>query len=182
MNASKLLRIMMSIMIATTGANVFAIDTSVATLELSGNVPVVFSVTARGLPGDLDLTPGVIVNDRLIGLLHFKYNQDIDTLHFESSTASGMPENGTGAYDFGTNFTVSTTAGCFSVINTMTNVTLTDGGGTDYVSAEARDLANNGNSGIVEDCQLTASWGGTAATLPLAGVYSMTITVTMVSQ
>ena len=182
MNPIKFLRILLAIAMMTMGPNVFAIDTSIATLELSGNVPAVFSVTARGLPGDLDLTPGVIVNDRLIGILHFKYNQDIDTLSIGSSTASGMPEDATGAYDFNTAFTVSIPDACFSTIAGTTAHALAAMPGTDVVSAEAQDLANNGNSGIIEDCNLTASWGGTAATLPLAGVYSMTITVTMVSQ
>ena len=45
-------------------------DTSIALLNLSGSVPEVFSVTARGLPGDLDLTPNVVVVNRLIGILH----------------------------------------------------------------------------------------------------------------
>ncbi len=51
-------------------------DSAVASINLSGNVPEVFSVTARGLPGDLDLTPGVSVTDRLIGILHFKFNEN----------------------------------------------------------------------------------------------------------
>ncbi len=182
MNPIKYLRIVMAVMLATMGPNVFAIDTAIATLELSGNVPTVFSLTARGLPGDLDLTPNVEVQNRLIGILHFKYNQDVDTITFESSTGSGMPENAAGdAYDFGTDFSVSITPDCFSIDEAdITDVVLS--APVEAASDEARDLANNGGNGVIEDCHLTASWGGTTASLPLAGVYSMTITVTMVSQ
>ena len=48
----------------------FAADTSIATLNVSGNVPVIFSVTARGYPGDLDLSGNVAVTDRLLGMFH----------------------------------------------------------------------------------------------------------------
>lgn len=155
-----------------------AADTSIATLNVSGNVPVVFSVTARGIPGDLDLTPDVSVSNRLLGILHFKYNADVASMEIASSTASGEPENGGTAYDFaGAGFQVSVGAGCTSVDATYnTPFTLTNAG-TDIKSATAAALTN----GIEEDCDLLASWTGSSATLPLAGKYSMTITVTMVS-
>ncbi len=176
MNLAKFLRVTMTFMLLGIGPNVFAVDTSIATLELSGNVPVVFSVTARGLPGDLDLTPGVIVNDRLIGLLHFKYNQDIDTLTITSNTTNGSPENSAAvAYDFNTAFTVSIPNTC--VTATAANAVLSAANAAvDFKKAVAPLTA-----GVLEDCPMTASWGGTASALPLAGVYQMTISVTMVS-
>lgn len=161
--------------LATTG------DTAIATLNVSGNVPTVFSVSARGLPGDLDLTPGSIVLDRLIGILHFKFNEDAASIKVASSTASGAPQNGASNYDWGTGFTVSALGACESLdVATFDDVTLTVAG-VDYKSTRAGALAANGNTGIEEDCQLGASWGGTSSNMPLAGVYSMTITVTMIA-
>lgn len=161
-------------------------DTAVARLNVSGNVPAVFSVTARGLPGDLDLTPGAVVVQRLIGLLHFKFNEDAASITFASSTTSGGPEDSGGtAYSFGSAFKVSVPGTCKSLnltaLGLPAGVTLTSGG-TDYKSTIANDLTTNVPvGGIEEDCQLAASWGGTTSTLPLAGVYSMSITVTMVA-
>jgi hypothetical protein len=155
-------------------------DTAIASLNLSGSVPEVFSVSARGLPGDLDLTPGVIVKDRLIGILHFKFNENAASITIASSTASGGPESLAGAYSFGTAFTVGVVGAC-TALDTATlaspGVTLTNAG-TDYKSLAANPLVGNG---IEEDCQLAASWGGTASSLPLAGVFSMSVTVTMVA-
>jgi hypothetical protein len=155
-------------------------DTAIASINLSGSVPEVFSVTARGLPGDLDLTPGVIVNDRLIGILHFKFNENAASITIASSTASGGPENAFGAYSFGTAFTVGVVGACTALDTAALaspGVALTIAG-ADYKSVAANPLVGNG---IEEDCQLAASWGGTAATLPLAGVFSMSVTVTMVA-
>ena len=155
-------------------------DTAIASINISGSVPEVFSVSARGLPGDLDLTPGVVVLNRLIGILHFKFNEDAASITIASSTASGGPENGAGAYAFGTAFTVSVAGACTSldtVALAAPGVALTIAG-TDYKSLAANPLVG---SGIEEDCQLAASWGGTVAALPLAGVFSMSVTVTMVA-
>lgn len=177
-----------STMLILTGftTSALAADTAIGTLNISGNVPTVFSVTTRGIPGDLDLTPGVIVNQRLIGILHFKFNEDAASITIASSTLSGGPEDSGGtAYSFGTGFTASIVGACatldLAALGLPAGVTLTQAG-VDYKSTIAADLTTNVPvSGIEEDCQLAASWGGTTSALPLAGVYSMSITVTMVS-
>jgi hypothetical protein len=159
----------------------FAADTAVATLNISGDVPTIFSVSARGMPGDLDLSPSVSVNNRLLGIMHFRYNVNVSSIKIASSTASGVPENATAvAYGFGgAGFKVAfTAAGCSSVDATYnTPFPLVSGAGTDVKSAGSAALT----AGVEEDCSLTASWAGTAATLPLAGKYSMVITLTMIS-
>lgn len=159
----------------------FAADTAIAYFNISGTVPTFFSVSARGLPGDLDLTPNVTVNNRRIGLLHFKYNVSIASLTISSDTASGGPETSGGAvYNFqGGGFGVSFDPACTTVDPTYnTPFTLTNAG-IDVKSALAAALTT---TGIEEDCEVYASWQGTSAKLPLAGVYSLSITVTMVSQ
>lgn len=160
------------------GPAAIAADISYAHFNVSANVPVVFSVTARGIPGDLDLTPDVVVEDRLIGILHFKYNKNVASLEIASSTASGEPEQAGTAYDFeGGGFQVSIGAGCQSVDATYNTAFSLTNAGTDIKSALAAALTE----GIEEDCDLLASWTGTDVNLPLAGKYSMTITVTMTS-
>ena len=157
-----------------------AADTAVATLNISGDVPTIFSVSARGMPGDLDLSPSVSVSNRLLGILHFKYNVNVASLKIASSTTSGVPENGSGAaYGFGAaSFKVAFTAtGCTSVDATYNTPFLMVPAGTDVKSAGSAALT----AGVEEDCSLTASWAGTTASLPLAGKYSVVITVTMVS-
>jgi hypothetical protein len=155
-------------------------DTSIAVFDLSGTVPTYFSVTTRGVPGDLDLTPNVTVTNRRIGLLHFKYNIDVATLVISSDTASGGPEATSGAtYNFqGGGFQVSIDAACTSVAPAYnTPFTLTNAG-VDVRSALAGALVN---TGIEEDCEVLASWQGTTQRLPLAGVYKLGVTVTMTS-
>src|SRR3989344_8552156 len=90
-----------------------AADTAIAYFNLSGTVPTVFSVTTRGLPGDLDLTPNVSVDGRRIGLMHLKFNMNVASLVISSDTASGGPESTSGAaYNFqGAGFQVSVKAG-----------------------------------------------------------------------
>jgi hypothetical protein len=154
-------------------------DTSIASIGLSGSVPEVFSVTARGLPGDLDLTPNVVVNNRLIGILRFKFNENAASITIGSSTASGAPQNGASTYAFSTPFTVSVNGACASLdVATLASPGVSLAVATDYKSVLAGALVANG---IEEDCQLQASWGGTVASLPLAGVFSMNVTVTMVA-
>jgi hypothetical protein len=188
MKAIKYVRIAAALMVMSASTNLWATtgDTSIATLNISGNVPAVFSVTARGLPGDLDLTPGSIVIDRLIGILHFKFNEDAASITVASSTASGQPENSSNvAYSFGSAFKVRVTGTCKSLdtatVGVAGGVALTQAG-VDYKSTVAADLTTNVPvGGIEEDCNLAADWHGTTATLPLAGVYAMNITVTMVA-
>jgi hypothetical protein len=162
-----------------------AADTAIAGVHMSGNVPTIFSLTARGLPGDLDLTPGVIVNDRLIGIFHFKYNMDIATLFLTSTSATGTPMNGATAYPAGTAFTYKFAAGCASVEDVVGEADFSIAASTSpaLVNAAPAQPSTLGY-GIEEDCQLTASWGGqaiVAGQIPLAGVYTQTLTLTMVS-
>lgn len=155
-------------------------DTAIAVFDLSGTVPTIFSITTRGLPGDLDLTPNVTVSNRRIGLIHLKYNVNVASLVISSDTASGGPESTSGAiYTFqGGGFQVAVDPACTSVAPAYnTPFTLTNAG-TDIKSALAGALVN---SGIQEDCEITASWQGTSAKLPLAGVYKLGVTLTMTS-
>lgn len=155
-------------------------DTSIATISLSGNVPVIFSVTARGIPGDLDLTPGSIVSNRLLALFSFRFNADAASIKISSSTNSGMPEKGGTAYPFktGGEFKVAFSSGCVAVHDTYESSFTLTAAGTDVKSATAAGLTT---SGIDETCSLYGSWSGTTASLPLSGTYSMSITITMIS-
>jgi hypothetical protein len=156
----------------------FGADTSIAEVEITSNVPVVFSVTARGQPGDLDLSPNVIVNNRLIGLLHFKYNVNVASLTISSSTASGGPVATSGAvYNFQGGFKVSIPAPCASVDPSFNTPFILSNAGTDVKSIGSTALT----AGIEEDCSVAASWKGTNVGLPLAGVYKLSILVTFTS-
>lgn len=162
-----------------------AADTSIATIQMSGNVPTVFSVTARGLAGDIDLTPGVIVNDRLIGIFHFKYNVDIATLFLTSDSATGMPTTAGGtAYPAATAFTYKFSTGC-SAVNATGEAAFSIAASTSPALVPiAAEQPSTLTYGVIEDCQLTASWVGQAMAgghIPLAGVYSQLLTLTMVS-
>ncbi len=165
------------IMLVVLRPSAFAADTAIASFDLVSNVPTIFSVTAVGQPGDLDLSPNVIVNNRLIGLLHFKYNANIASLTISSSTPSGGPEGASGAYNFQGGFKVAVAAPCVSVdpaFNTpftLTNI------GTDIKSVASTALV----SGVEENCSVTASFKGTNVALPLAGVYTLSVKVTMIS-
>lgn len=156
-------------------ANAGSGDTSIALLNLSGSVPEVFSVTARGLPGDLDLTPNVVVVNRLIGILHFKFNESV------ASITIGGAIGGVG-YTFGSAFSISSPA-CTALETGALGLDFAGGGvalgaPVDYSSALAQALVA---TGIEEDCSLVASWGGTVQPLPLAGVVTVNITVTMIA-
>ena len=181
----KLVIALLAITTQMLGQLALAADTSIASVQLSGNVPTVFSVTARGLPGDLDLTPGVVVNDRLLGIFHFKFNVDIASLLLTSTSATGTPMNGATAYPAGTAFTYKFAAGCAAVKDAVGEVAFSIAANTsaDFVEDAANQPSTLGY-GIEEDCQLTASWGGqaiVAGQIPLAGVYSQTLTLTMIS-
>lgn len=158
-----------------------AADTAIGYFNVSGNVPVFFSLTTRGIPGDLDLTPNVVVNNRPIGLLHLKYNVNVASLTISSDTASGGPESISGAtYAFqGGGFNVSFDPACTSVDPAYNAPFILTNAGTDVKSAGSAALVANG---VEEDCEVFASWQGTAASLPLAGLYALSVTVTMVSQ
>lgn len=155
-----------------------AADTTIASFNISGTVPSYFSLTTRGIAGDLDLSPKVIVNNRRIGLMHFKYNANIASLTIASSTASGGPEGPSGTYNFQGGFKVSVAAGCVSVDPAYNTPFLLTAAGTDIKSAASTALTE----GVEEDCDLLASWKGTNVNLPLAGAYSLNVLATMVSQ
>jgi hypothetical protein len=161
-------------------------DVAVGTLNISGNVPVIFSLTVRGLPGDLDLTPGVSVTDRLLGLIHFKYNMDIASLALTSSTASGVPENSSNvAYAFGGVGFKYRFGACTTVVAAgQANFSIVAAGTSDNLQAAAANQPSTLGHGVEEDCSLMASWGGAtivSGQLPLADRYSMTLTLTMTS-
>lgn len=151
-------------------------DTSVASFNISGSVPVVFSITARGYPGDLDLNTGTKVVDRLIGLIHFRYNNTISSLKISSSTASGLPENsGNTAYGFPVGH---------EMMFKSTDCTVIDQAvldGTQILTQAGVEVLDAGAPTMGEfDCSLTASWWGATA-VQTGGKYAMTINVTMVS-
>lgn len=154
-------------------------DQSIANFTVSGLVPTYFTVTSSMISDFIDLTPKVVVVNRSIGLMRFKYNQNVQTLVVSSSTVSGAPEDPSGnAYSFGGvgGFKVAVRAGCQSVDATFnTPFTLTQAG-TDIHSALSANLTT---SGIEEDCELTVSYTGTSTNLPLGGRYTMNIVVTM---
>jgi hypothetical protein len=177
----KIMIAMFAIMFQLVAPFAMAADTAQGTMNISGNVPVVFSLTTRGIPGDLDLTPNVIVNDRLLGIVHLKYNVNMAHLYMYSDTATGVPYNGGTAYAFGTAFKFKIpAAGCTSVLGTY-NALFTITSGATATDIMAPLVAGALTTGLEEDCQITASWGGTAAVLPLAGKYAMTVTFTMIS-
>ncbi len=161
-------------------------DVAVGTLNISGNVPVIFSLTVRGLPGDLDLTPGVTVTDRLLGIVHFKYNVDIASLTLTSNTASGVPENSANvAYPFGGvgfKFKFGT---CTSVVAAgKANFSIVAAGVSDNLEPLAAQQPSTLGYGLEEDCELVASWGGAtivSGQIPLADRYSQALTLTMTS-
>lgn len=161
-------------------------DVAIGTLNISGNVPVIFSLMVRGLPGELDLTPGVTVTDRMLGIIHFKYNMDIASLALTSSTASGVPENSANdAYPFGGIGFKYRFGACTSVIAAgQANFSIVAAGTSDNLEAAAAQQPSTLGYGIEEDCSLMASWGGStivSGQLPLADKYSMTLTLTMTS-
>lgn len=176
---------------ATTHAWATAGDTAVATLAISGNVPAIFTLYVRGQPGELDLGPKSKVIDRLIGIFHFKYNENVASLTLASSTASGSPDDGGGTpktpnFDAGTPFKLKFAAGCKSVDLAAYGVYFDlSGGAVDIKSTVAADLTTNTPvGGIEEDCKLVTKYSidqTAGAKLPLAGYYSMTLTLTMVS-
>jgi hypothetical protein len=160
----------------------FGADVSKATINVSGNVPVVFSVTARGYPGDLDLNTGTVVVDRLMGILHFKYNVSIASIFLESSTASGLPKlNGAGAdYAFAAPMYFKANDGAGADCPAIDDAVGKLDGATVLTNAGGLDVTEAGTTVGDYDCHLTASWTA-AATIQPAGKYSMTITVIMTS-
>lgn len=161
-------------------------DVAIGTLNISGNVPVIFSMQVRGLPGDLDLTPGVTVNNRLLGTFHFKYNVDVASIALTSSTASGVPENSANeAYPFGGVGFKFKFGACTTIAAAgQADFSIVAAGTSDNLEAAAANQPSTLGHGIEEDCDLMASWGGAAIVagqIPLADKYSQTLTLTMTS-
>lgn len=154
----------------------WAIESTTGALQLSGSVPEIFSLQVRGVPGDLDLTPGTSVSDRLLAVLHIKRNMDVDTTFISSDTATGYPENG-GTQAPMTAFSV-TVANCTGITGATTAAQLALGT-TDLSAGAPVALV----AGIEEDCDLTGTWTTTAAgaTFPLAGKFAVTLTMVMTS-
>lgn len=171
---------LLAVSLAMTPLKLYSADTAVGSFNISGTVPTFFSATTRGIPGDIDLTPNVVVNNRRIGLIHFKYNVNVASITISSSTASGGPEPSSGGtYSFqGGGFKVSIRAGCASADAAFNTPFILTQAGTDVKSATSASLT----TGIEEDCEILGSWQGTSQALPLAGVYGLTINVTMISQ
>jgi hypothetical protein len=166
-----------------------AADTSIANLNISGNVPVIFSVTARGYPGDLDLSGKVDVVDRLVGIFHFKYNVDLASMTLKSAEADGRPSSGAGAgtgYGFGAGGFKLKFGACTSIEATY-KANFIPGAGVGEIDigtgVDIKDAATTTamTAGREEDCNLNATWKGNASTLPLAGKYTLTLTMTMIS-
>ncbi len=156
-------------------------DTSIANIVVSGYVPSFFSVVSTAQPADLDLSPGVVINGRTIGTLAFLYNISIQSLTVASSTMSGAPEDVNGnPYQFGGtgDFQIAVSPGCDSVAPAYQSPFIITNVPVDIKSAAAAALVN---SGVQEQCQVSASYVGTNTTLPMAGRFEMRIVVTMVS-
>lgn len=161
-------------------------DVSQGDFTISGSVPEIFSLQVRGVPGDLDLSPNVVVNDRLLALIHLKYNLPLASLVIKSDSATGLPTlNGAGvtAAPFATAMSLSVT-GC-TTVDAAAGAAITPanlGAGTwDIKTTVAGFFGAGFTAGLEEECSVTASWVGTATAIPLAGKYSMTVTVVMTS-
>lgn len=153
-------------------------DVSTGTLQISGYIPEIFSLQVRGVPGDLDFSPKVVVNNRLLALIHLKYNIPVASFELRSSTVSGLPENSQSApVPLATPMSYLVT--CISAVSTPTPASVMYAG-VDIKSAETLLLDG---LGIEEDCRLTASWTGTDSTrIPAAGIYSEVLTLSITSQ
>lgn len=171
-----------------------AADTAVASLSISGNTPVIFNVSARGYPGDLDLMGNTsVASDRMIGTFHFKYNVGVASMTLKSTQVAGVPSTGTAAntaYTFNTAFSLKFSA-CTSIAAayeaawapTVGTPAIDLGAGIDIKDAAATSAAAlvTLGHGIEEDCDLTATWGAANAAIPLAGKYYLDLTLTMIS-
>jgi hypothetical protein len=162
-------------------------DVSAGSVQVSGSVPEIFSIQARGVPGDLDLSPNVQVNNRLLGIFHLKYNLPLASFSIKSDTASGLPEDsGAVAAPFATAMSYAFDTACTTVdsafMTSGAGVTAVQmGAGHDIKTTTANFWTTGFTAGLEQDCALSATWVGTATAIPLAGKYMMTITVTMTS-
>ncbi len=154
-------------------------EIALATISMSGDIPVVFQMNTFGTSGELDLTARAGITNRVVGQVHLKYNINLASYILQSDTATGLPEKAGVAYVFGaTPFQIAvgpcTTIDPAKVPLTPANLAA---GATDIKSAASAALVG----GVEEDCNITASWSGTNAGLSLSGVYSIQINITMTS-
>ena len=186
--------IAVGVLISTLYSTSASTDQSEGYINLSGNVPAFFELWVRGVPGDLDFGPRVIVNDRLLGLLHLKYNINLQSLTLKSDKVDGKPHlsgGGGGAWGGGIDYKIGGGATCVTVggaLGSVANQVIPSGGGANTMGGgmnvrhnDVTNLEANFGYGIEEDCPVMASWTGVNQDLPLAGTYTMKIVITMVS-
>lgn len=182
--------IIISIGIAT--SFVTANSMSTATLELRGRVPETTRVSTLSLNSDLDLRPGSTVTATKIGQVQIKANSEISGIFVSSNTKSGTPENAESQpFKLSKPFTLQVGGDCKSL--------KTDAGFVlshlekNIATAELTQLNQRDpvKGGITENCDLSASWSSEPIVektfqkkkkLVNSGLYSMYITVTLVSQ
>jgi len=171
------------------GANVIGpvVSTAMAAEEitygvvnLTGQVPSIFRLDVRGVPGDIDLaggdgTNGTVVLNRVLGIFHIKLNIDMASFTLSTTNASGTFETGAAAaYPFSAAMTLNVGNGC-TLLNPATLVTA--GAAAGQLAVGSADLKVAGAQpsvalqGKEEDCQLRGSWTNVTNILPLAGIY-----------
>lgn len=155
--------------------------TSITNISVVGVVPSFFSVTSAAQVTELDFGSAASAYNRVIGILRFKYNENVQSLDISASTASGLPEDSNGVpFQFGAGgFQVAFNSGCVTVDPAYTVPFTLTNAGVDVKSALAAALMNQG---VEEECQLLATYtSGLSGPLPRAGRFSMNIVVTMIS-
>jgi len=152
-------------------------DTQVGSLYISGNVPVVFNLNVRSIPGELDFGSGTVVTNRLLAILHLRVNIDILTFTITSSTANGEPLlGGVGG--------ASAVGAWTTAIAAAPVCTLLTPGAFVIGAAAGPGIAiqddTPANVAVEEDCYVTGSWTA-PVNVPTAGAYYTTWTLTMIS-
>ena len=165
---------------------VFAKSTS-ATLTLYGVIPEVASLSTMSLPVDLDLRPGVSVQSEKLGRVQIKLNNEISGIYVSSSTKSGTPENANNKpFQLSRPFKIQVNKECRS-LKSGSGIIL-EQQEKNIASAELSNFNDRtlSQGGINENCDLSASWSSEQVTQEKqklnSGLYSMYITVTLVSQ
>lgn len=160
---------------------------SSATLELRGVVPEVASVSTVSLNSDLDLRPGASVTSEKLGRVQIKLNNEISGIYVSSSTKSGSPENADNKpFQLSRPFKIQVNKGCKS-LKTGSGIIL-EQQEKNIASVELSNFDDRtlSQGGINENCDLSASWSSEQVTQENqklnSGLYSMYITVTLVSQ
>lgn len=168
---------------------VFAADTSVATIQISGFVPERVTVTTTTVTPEITFTPyagngdgdgnGNGGNMKILGFMHFVYNTPVAAITISSDTVTGQPEDGNGRpYSIqGMNLYFSVLPGCVSVDSSYNFPFELTSAGTDIKS----QTAANPPDAVDENCTLTAAWIGNPRRLPMAGKFHMNVKVVLVS-